>query len=233
MRAGASIDNIDITPAMHPLEACNAPGMITAMELTIRSATENDAVALARIYAASVTGGVATFETTAPDAAEMARRVCSVSSYAPWLVCVDSCARGYAYASRHRERAAYRWAIDVSVYVDEAYRRRGVARALYTSLLALVRLQGFYSAHAGVTLPNPASVALHEGFGFAPVGVYRAVGFKHGAWRDVGWWQLALRAEADAPAEPRTPEHLAADPRWRDATASGLAQLREPARGLR
>jgi phosphinothricin acetyltransferase len=112
------------------------------------------------------------------------------------------------------------------VYVDEAYRRRGIARALYASLLALVRLQGFYSAHAGITLPNPASVALHEGFGFAPIGVYRAVGFKQGAWHDVGWWQLALRAAVDAPAEPRTPEQFAADPRWHDATVSGLAQLR-------
>jgi phosphinothricin acetyltransferase len=226
MRVGAAIDNIDITATMHPLEACNGRGHDCAMNLTIRFATEDDAAALARIYAASVIGGVATFETTPPDAPEMAARVRKVLPHAPWLVCGDGSARGFAYASRHRERAAYRWAIDVSVYVDEHYRRRGIARALYASLLAMVRLQGFYSAHAGITQPNPASVALHESFGFAPVGVYRAVGFKHGAWHDVGWWQLALRAAVDAPAEPRTPEQLAADPRWHDAMTSGLSLSR-------
>jgi L-amino acid N-acyltransferase YncA len=196
------------------------------MDLTIRFATEDDAPALARIYGASVVDTVFTFETTPPDAAEMAARVRKIAPHAPWLVCADDQARGYAYASQHHERAAYRWAVNFSVFVDEDYRRRGIARALYTSLLALVRLQGFYTVLAGITLPNRPSVALHEGYGFAPTGVYRAVGFKHGGWYDVGWWQLALRDTDGPPVEPQTPAQLASDPRWREATGRGVSLLR-------
>ena len=192
------------------------------MTPTIRLATEHDAAALARIYAPSIIDSVISFEATPPDAAEMAARVRAVQPVAPWLVYEAGDVWGYAYASRHRERAAYRWAIDVSVYVDARHHRRGVGRALYTSLLALVRLQGFHRAHAGITVPNAPSVGLHESFGFAPVGIYRAVGYKLGAWCDVGWWQLALRAPDGEPAEPRTPAQLAADPAWHAAMASGL-----------
>jgi L-amino acid N-acyltransferase YncA/FMN phosphatase YigB (HAD superfamily) len=97
----------------------------------------------------------------------MARRLAATLSFAPWLVCVDGArVDGYAYATRHRERAAYRWCVDVSVYVRDGCRRGGVGRALYTSLLALLRLQGFRAAHAGITLPNDASVGLHESLGF-------------------------------------------------------------------
>jgi len=193
------------------------------MTPTIRLAEDRDAAALARIYAANVTDTVISFEIVPPDAAEMAARVRRVQPHAPWLVYDAGEVVGYAYAAAHRERAAYRWAIDVSVYVDGAHRRRGVGHALYSSLLALVRLQGFYRAHAGITLPNAASVALHESFGFAPVGVYGAVGFKHGRWHDVGWWQLALRDAGGEPAEPLTPAALAGDVRWSAAMARGVA----------
>src|SRR5207248_8841347 len=104
----------------------------------------------------------------------------------------------------HRERAAYRWAADVSVYVDPKRHRRGYGRALYRDLLALLAAQGLYIACAGVTLPNEASVALHESLGFAPVGIYRRIGYKLGAWWDVGWWQLSLR-EPDGGAPPAEP----------------------------
>ena len=196
------------------------------MTPTIRLATDDDAAALARIYAPNIVDSVISFEATPPDAAEMAARVRGVQTVAPWLVCEAGDVCGYAYASRHRERAAYRWAIDVSVYVDRRHHRRGIGRALYTSLIALVRLQGFHRAHAGITVPNAPSIALHESFGFAPVGVYPAVGYKLGAWRDVGWWQLALRAPDGEPAEPRSLSDLRADPGYRDAMASGLPQLR-------
>src|SRR4029079_16629726 len=109
-----------------------------------------------------------------------------------------------ACASKHRERAAYQWSVDVSVYIHERARRQGVGRALYTSLFALLRLQGFYSAHAGISLPNRASVGLHEALVFQPVGVYRSVGYKRGAWHDVGWWQLALRERTGTPDPPRS-----------------------------
>ena len=137
----------------------------------------------------------------------MARRIGAVSARYPWLVAeLDGAVAGYAYASAHRERAAYRWAVDVAVYVDPDHHRRGVGRALYEELLARLGAQGFRVACAGITLPNAASVALHEALGFEPVGVYRRIGWKFGRWYDVAWYQRALRPDApDPPAEPGPP----------------------------
>ena len=106
---------------------------------------------------------------------------------------------GYAYAGVHRKRAAYQWTAEVSVYVRADARRSGVARTLYESLFSDLKSRGFCTLLAGVTLPNPGSVALHESFGFSPVGVYSAVGYKFGAWHDVGWWQLRI-ADPDRPS---------------------------------
>jgi len=170
-----------------------------------------DAAACAAIYAPSVTGGATSFEDVAPDAAEMAARITATQAAWPWLVAeIDGAVAGYAYGSRHRERAAYRWASDVSVYVSAAHRLRGVGRGLYVALLDRLAAQGMRIACAGIALPNPASVALHESLGFEPVGVYRSIGFKLGRWWDVGWWQLALGPAENAehaapPAEPRPP----------------------------
>ena len=130
--------------------------------------------------------------------------------------------RSYAYASKHRERAAYRWCVDVSVYIRDSCRRSGVGRALYTSLFTLLRLQGFYAAHAGVTLPNEASVGLHESLGFRPVGVYPRVGFKDGRWYDVGWWQLALRDRSEEPGPTLSMEALRQAAGWDEAIDAGL-----------
>ena len=193
---------------------------------TIRLARSEDAAAIGAIYAPFVTDTSTSFELTAPTVGEVASRVESTLSYAPWLVWEeDGDVLGFAYASKHRERAAYRWSVDVSVYVHGKARRRGLGRALYTSLFALLRLQGFYAAHAGITLPNPASVGLHESLGFRPVGVYRKVGFKMGAWHDVGWWQLPLRERLDSGPEPAPPRSVAEaqqDPGWAEALAAGL-----------
>jgi len=181
---------------------------------TVRLARPDDAPALAAVYAPAVAGPIS-FELTAPAPAEMAARLAAISAHAPWLVLERAGAVvGYAYAARHRERAAYQWSVDVSVYVAPAHHRTGVGRALYAALLPMVRAQGFYVAHAGVTLPNPGSVGLHEAFGFTPVGVYPAVGYKLGAWHDVGWWRLALRDPTGEPAPPRPPAAMADDPAW-------------------
>src|SRR6202012_5725638 len=111
-----------------------------------------------------------------PSAAEIERRLAATLALAPWLVLVrEGEGAGYADASPHRHRAAYQWSVDVSAYIDEAHRRTGVGRALYQTLFALLRIQGFFVAHAGITLPNEASVGLHESFGFGRVGVYRSV----------------------------------------------------------
>ena len=160
--------------------------------------------AIAAIYEPSVTDAVTSFEVDAPDAAEMARRIEAVLAVAPWLACIGSAGDvvGYAYAAWHRERPAYQWSVDVTVYIRADHHRRGVGRALYGVLFDLLRLQGFCVAHAGITLPNAGSVGLHEALGFRPVGVYPAVGWKLGAWRDVGWWQLPLGALPPAPSLP-------------------------------
>lgn len=171
----------------------------------IRLATPADGPALAAIYDPVVAETAISFEAEPPGAGEMARRVEAALQHAPWLVSVhDGQVSGYAYASKHRDRAAYLWSVDAAVYVAKAHRRSGAGSALYRKLFQLLRTQGFAAAHAGVTLPNAASVALHESLGFKPVGVYRRVGFKLGAWHDVGWWQLELRDRTGVPAPPVT-----------------------------
>jgi phosphinothricin acetyltransferase len=172
----------------------------------IRLATVQDAGAVAEIYDPIVSNTAISFETDPPGAAEMERRIARVLTFAPWLVdCTEGEVRGYAYAWRHHERAAYQWSVDVTVYVGAAHRGQGVGTALYSALFPLLRRQGFFAAHAGITLPNAASVRLHESLGFLPVGVYRAVGYKQGAWHDVGWWQLELQERrGEPPPPPRT-----------------------------
>jgi phosphinothricin acetyltransferase len=176
--------------------------------VTIRSADPGrDAAACAEIYAPHVEASATSFEAEPPSAAELAARIESTNETHPWLVADrDGETVGFAYACRHRSRAAYRWAVDVSVYVGEGHRRQGLGRSLYEELFERLRAQRFRVACAGVTLPNDASVALHEGLGFVPVGVYRRIGWKAGAWHDVGWWQLDLiPGGEDPPEEPLPP----------------------------
>jgi L-amino acid N-acyltransferase YncA len=170
-----------------------------------------DALACAHIYEPAVTDGVASLEDVAPSASEMRARIERVARGYPWLVAeLDDAVVGYAYGTQHRDRAAYRWATDTSVYVASSHQRRGVGRALYAALLPLLVRQGLYVACAGITLPNDASVALHESFGFEPVGSYERVGFKSGRWWAVGWWLAQLREQADGatPPEPGPPAQL-------------------------
>jgi phosphinothricin acetyltransferase len=175
--------------------------------MTIRSAEpERDSAACAAIYAPHVEASPTSFEAEAPGPEEMAERIARIGATHPWLVAErNGEVAGFAYACEHRSRAAYRWAVDVSVYVGEADRRRGLGKDLYEELLRRLRAQRFRVACAGVTLPNEASVALHEGLGFVAVGVYRRIGWKQGAWRDVGWWQLDLSPDADDPPQEPLP----------------------------
>jgi L-amino acid N-acyltransferase YncA len=162
--------------------------------LRIRDADPHrDASACAAIYAPHVEGSAVSFEERAPGAAEMGERIAKVAATHAWLV-AERAGRvlGYAYATAFNERPAYRWSASVSVYVAEGARGEGLGRALYEALFARLRGAGFRVACAGITLPNPASVALHEGLGFERVGLNRGIGWKDGAWRDVGWWQLEL-----------------------------------------
>jgi L-amino acid N-acyltransferase YncA len=188
----------------------------------IRLATLDDAEAIRDIYAPICEATPISFETQAPSADEMRRRIAKTLESLPWLVReLHGEVVGYAYASPHRERAAYRWSVDVSAYVRNGHRRTGVGRALYTSLFALLRLQGFHNALAGVTLPNPGSVGLHESLGFQTVGVYRHIGFKCGEWHDVAWYQLGLREQIGEPEDPLDFQIVRNSPAW--AAAAGLA----------
>ncbi len=195
------------------------------MLATIRLATSEDAAAIAAIYAPFCTDSIVSFEETAPTAEEIAARVAKVAARYPYLVLDDGgTVAGYAYATTHRERAAYRWTVEVTVYVRPDYHRRGVGRALYTALLALLTRQGYHLAVGGVTLPNPGSEGLHEAMGFVEVGVYRHVGHKLGAWRDVRWYQRPLSKGEPVPVLPMA--ELVADPVWGEAVAVGLACYR-------
>ena len=176
--------------------------------MTIRTADpDRDAPACAAIYAPSVEDNPTSFEERAPDATEMTTRIRRIQTTHPWLVAErgDSVV-GYAYACPHRQRTAYRWSVDVSVYVAAGHLGEGIGRALYTALFERLRAQRFRMAYAGITLPNAASVALHESLGFTQVGTMREVGWKLGAWRDVGWFQLELApAGSERPPEPLPP----------------------------
>ena len=170
---------------------------------------ERDSARVAEIYRPAVEGNFISFEESAPTADEMADRMRKVLARLPWLVAEDESGLvvGYAYASPHRDRAAYRWSVDISVYVDPAWHRRGVGRLLYDELLERLRALGYVNVYAGVTLPNDGSVALHESIGMKRIGVYERVGYKLGAWRDVAWFGMRLAEPAtDPPAEPLGPD---------------------------
>jgi phosphinothricin acetyltransferase len=177
-------------------------GAGSAEGIVVRAATPADAEAITAIYAPVVDATAISFEESPPGPAEISRRMLA-SPRLPWLVAEDAGhVAGYAYASLHRQRPAYRWSADCSIYLDPRYRSRGLGRQLYERLAAEVRDLGYVSLFAGIALPNAASVALHEALGFRPVGIFRNVGYKHGTWRDVGWWHLPLR---DLPAQPPEP----------------------------
>ena len=173
-------------------------------DVLVRAVCADDAEAVLAIYAPIVRDTTISFELDAPSIEEMRARIASTSAGLPWLVGVDAAGAviGYVYAGRHRERAAYQWSVDVTAYVRADCRGRGVGKALYARLFELLIAAGYCQAFAGIALPNAASVALHEAIGFEPIGVYRNVGFKHGAWRDVGWWQKTLQLP-ELPQEPR------------------------------
>jgi phosphinothricin acetyltransferase len=207
------------------------------MEPLLRTATAADAAGVHAIYAPVVRDTAISFELEPPSVHEIAGRIRTTLERWPWLVCEargDAAGTtsgrptilGYAYAGSHRTRAAYDWCVEAAIYVHPQARRGGVARALYTALFAILKEQGFVNVYAGITLPNAASVAVHEAMGFRPFCVYRGIGFKLGRWHDVGWWELTINSRDGAPPA------LVPYPRVRDgaghaaALAAGAALMR-------
>ena len=170
---------------------------------TVRAASEGDAAACAAVYAPYVTDTAVTFELQPPSSGEMAERIAAALRTHAWFVLEDQTrVVGYAYGAPHHARPAYRWACEVSVYIELGRRRTGGGRALYEALLTRLAERGFRVAIAGMTLPNEASVGLHRALGFEPVGTYRRIGFKHGSWHDVAWTQRTIGSDEDPPTEP-------------------------------
>jgi phosphinothricin acetyltransferase len=193
-------------------ESHSGPGL--GPPVGLRLATPADATAVAAIYAPYVTDSVISFEAEAPSPSEMAARIERVIARTPWVVAeVDGVVRAYAYGARHRERAAYDWTVETTVYVDRSFAGRGLGRTTMEALLQILRLQGAHLAVAGVTLPNPASVALHLALGFRRVGEFEAIGYKFGAWHGVEWFNLELGRRPDVPVPLVPLPELLGDPR--------------------
>ncbi|HEY9789102.1 MAG TPA: N-acetyltransferase family protein [Candidatus Obscuribacterales bacterium] len=170
--------------------------------MTIRLASAQDAKAIRKIYEAYISTPI-TFELQPPAVEEMERRIADTLRTFPWLVAIDGDQIvGYAYGHEFRDRPAYRWSVETSVYVAQNAHRKGVGKALYERLLTLLKAQGFVSVMAGITLPNAASVALHEHFGFTRVGVCKNIGYKDSAWHDVVFFELQLNPPTTMPSVP-------------------------------
>jgi len=169
----------------------------------IRLAKPSDAASILDIYEPYIRDTSITFETGIPTVSEFGIRINSYLENWPWLVYEkNGLIAGYAYASRYRERVAYQWGVECSVYIHDQYQRMGIARDLYTKLFAILKSQGFTTVYAVINLPNDPSVALHERMGFRYFATYEKVGYKLGKWKNVGWWQLQLNEYLPEPAAP-------------------------------
>ncbi len=170
---------------------------------SIRLANEADASGILDIYAPYIENTSITFETEVPLVESFGKRIGTFLQNWPWLVCeADGRIAGYAYASRYRERVAYQWSVECSVYVHDDFLRKGVAKALYESLFEILKKQGFRNVYAVINLPNDRSVSFHEKCGFRYFATYEQVGYKLGKWKNVGWWRLILNEFNDEPSPP-------------------------------
>lgn len=197
------------------------------MSAVIRLATTSDAGAIHQIYRPIVRDTHISFEQTVPAVGEIADRIDKTLTLYPWLVCeIDSRVAGYAYASAFRVRAAYQWTAETTVYIHSDFQRRGVSRALYSSLLAVLREQGYCTAIGVIALPNEGSIRAHEAMGFRKVGIFKNIGHKAGNWRDTGWWQLELRPPPQQPQAPLSIACLAIENHFDALLQSGLQHIK-------
>ena len=202
-------------------------GKFVMNRIEIRPAAEADAAAMLDIYGPYVEKTTVSSEYEAPSMEEFCRRIRAFTAQLPWLVCsIDGQVAGYGYASPHRTRAAYQWSVETSIYVAPEFHRRGVARALYSALFELLRMQGYYNIYVGITSPNERSIKFHKAMGFIISGAYQNSMYKFGQWRDVLWMGKELR-EHDGEPQPTV-----AFPELRD-TAMCARVLKEAAAKIR
>lgn len=169
----------------------------------LRLANPSDAKAILDIYAPYIEHTSLTFETEIPSVEAFSKRIESYLQNWPWLVCeIDGIIAGYAYSSRYRERKAYQWSVECSVYIHDNFHNKRVGKALYESLFEILRTQGYNNVYAVINLPNDKSVAFHEKCGFKYFATYEKVGYKHGHWKNVGWWRLVVNEFGDEPPAP-------------------------------
>lgn len=176
--------------------------------IAIRAARPSDAAVIAAIYAPYVLSGTVSFENEAPDAEGIKTRMAASDGLYPWLVATtgdgeDEAVLAYAYAGKFKDRPAYRWTVETTIYVSGPVQGQGTGQLLYDALLDTLAAQGFVQAVATLSLPNDHSIQLHEKVGFRRAGQYREIGFKQGRWLDVGIWQRELRDAVAPPKEPR------------------------------
>ena len=196
------------------------------MSAIIRLAAPADAADIHPVYAPIVSETHISFELSVPGVEEIAARISKTLRQYPWLICaIDGRLAGYTYASAFRSRFAYQWTTETTVYVHPDFQRRGVSRALYHSLFAVLRAQGYCNAVGVIALPNEGSIRAHEAAGFRKIGVFENVGFKAETWRDTGWWQLELRPMPDAPQTPRPIAELAQEAQFAELLQSGLSLI--------
>ena len=193
----------------------------------IRLATPADTQAMLDIYAPYIQSSTTSFEIEVPSLKEFQRRIDHVLKITPWLVStINGTVAAYAYASSHRSRQAYQWSREVSVYVHDDFRKRGLATALYTTLVELLKTQGISNILAGIVLPNPVSISFHTHFGFQPVGIYHNVGYKMGQWCDVSWWELFVGKPNEPPRTIQPIKHWIGKEEWHRAVEQGLKFIR-------
>lgn len=169
----------------------------------LRVARPSDARGILAIYAPYIANTSFTFETEVPTENDFADRISTYLKNWPWLVYeIDGVIAGYAYAGRYRERVAYQWGVEASIYIHDDYQKLGIARALYDALIKILRIQGFRNVYAVINLPNDKSVKFHEACGFKYFATYEKVGYKLGQWKNVGWWQLIINEYDHEPAPP-------------------------------
>lgn len=173
-------------------------------EAVIRMATLEDAEAILRIYEPYILETAITFEYDPVPVEVFRKRMEGVLSQFPWLVYErDGIILGYAYCARFKERAAFNWDCECSVYIDPKAHRQGVATALYNKLFELVKQQGYYTIYALITYHHESSMELHKKFGFTEVGVYEKTGYKFGQWWDLLVMERRLREPDPSPVPPK------------------------------